>query len=82
MAKKILIIDDDKELTTSLAQVLKANQYDVAEAYGSAEGLKKLLSEIYYRPMVEQRNIIETELANWTGSGDQIDDITIIGVRI
>ena len=45
MAKKILIIDDDKELTTSLAQVLKANQYDVAEAYGSAEGLKKLLSE-------------------------------------
>ena len=45
MAKKILIIDDDKELTTSLAQVLKGNQYDVAEAYGSAEGLNKLLSE-------------------------------------
>ena len=45
MAKKILIIDDDKELTTSLAQVLKANQYDVAEAYGSTEGLNKLLSE-------------------------------------
>ena len=44
--------------------------------------LKKLLSEIYYRPMVEQRNIIETELANWKGSGDQIDDITIIGIRI
>ena len=44
--------------------------------------LKKLLSEIYYRPMVEQRNIIETEFANWKGSGDQIDDITIIGIRI
>lgn len=43
---------------------------------------KKLLSEIYYRPMQEQRNIIEAEFENWKGSCDQIDDITIIGVRI
>jgi len=60
-----------------------------SDQFGGPEGtkykksnLKKLFSEIYYRPMVEQRNIIETELANWKGSGDQIDDITIIGVRI
>jgi Serine phosphatase RsbU, regulator of sigma subunit len=59
------------------------------DQFGGPEGskykksnLKKLLSEIYYRPMVEQRNIIETEFANWKGSGDQIDDVTIIGVRI
>ena len=44
--------------------------------------LKKLLLEIYYRPMVEQRNIIENEFKNWKGSADQIDDITMIGVRI
>jgi serine phosphatase RsbU (regulator of sigma subunit) len=44
--------------------------------------LKKLLADIYYRPMVEQRNILETELAKWQGSLAQIDDITIIGVRI
>lgn len=60
-----------------------------SDQFGGPEGtkykksnLKRLLSEIYYRPMVEQRNIIETELANWKGSGDQIDDITIIGIRI
>jgi serine phosphatase RsbU (regulator of sigma subunit) len=60
-----------------------------SDQFGGSEGtkykksnLKKLLSEIYYRPMVEQRNIIDTELANWKGTGDQIDDITIIGVRI
>jgi CheY-like chemotaxis protein len=45
MAKKILIIDDDRELTANLAQVLKSNQYETAEAYGSSDGLKKLLSE-------------------------------------
>jgi serine phosphatase RsbU (regulator of sigma subunit) len=44
--------------------------------------LKKLLSDIYYRPMVEQLNILENEFINWKGSADQIDDITILGVRI
>jgi len=44
--------------------------------------LKKLLSEIYYKPMPEQRKIIENELDAWKGDVDQVDDITIIGVRI
>jgi sigma-B regulation protein RsbU (phosphoserine phosphatase) len=44
--------------------------------------LKKLLSEIYYRPMIEQRNILEAELASWKGDCDQVDDITILGIRI
>lgn len=59
------------------------------DQFGGPEGekykksnLKKLLSEIYYRPMVEQRNILEAELEKWKGDADQIDDITIIGVRI
>ena len=60
-----------------------------ADQFGGTDGgkykksnLKKLISEIYYRPMVEQRNIIENEFKMWRGSGDQVDDITIIGVRI
>jgi serine phosphatase RsbU (regulator of sigma subunit) len=59
------------------------------DQFGGPEGskykksnLKKLLSDIYYRPMVEQRNILETEFDKWKGSLDQIDDITIIGIRI
>ena len=44
--------------------------------------LKKLLSEICYRPLAEQRNILEAELSKWQGSLPQVDDITIIGVRI
>ncbi len=60
-----------------------------ADQFGGPEGakykkanLKRLLTDIYYRPMVEQRNILDTELAKWQGSLAQIDDITIIGVRI
>jgi len=43
---------------------------------------RNLLKDIYYRPMVEQRNILENEFQKWRGNLDQVDDITIIGVRI
>jgi CheY-like chemotaxis protein len=45
MAKKILIVDDDKDLVETLAAAMKVNGYEVAEAYSGADGLKKLLSE-------------------------------------
>lgn len=44
--------------------------------------LKKLLTEIHHLPMAEQHQILENELAKWKGATDQIDDITILGVRI
>lgn len=60
-----------------------------ADQFGGPDGskykkanLKKLLSEIYSRPMAEQRIIIESEFEKWRGDADQIDDITLIGVRI
>jgi serine phosphatase RsbU (regulator of sigma subunit) len=59
------------------------------DQFGGPEGtkykksnLKKLLYEIYFRPMTEQKIIIEKEFERWKGKVDQIDDITIIGVRI
>jgi CheY-like chemotaxis protein len=45
MAKKILLVDDDKDLVESLSQALRVNNYDVAVAYSGAEGLRKLLEE-------------------------------------
>lgn len=45
MGNKILIVDDDKDLVQSIAQVLRSNKYEVAEAYSGQEGLVKLLAE-------------------------------------
>ena len=45
MSKKILFVDDDKDLVITLAQTLKMNNFDVVEAYSGSEGLKKILSE-------------------------------------
>jgi serine phosphatase RsbU (regulator of sigma subunit) len=61
----------------------------IADQFGGPDGgkykksnLKKLLSEIYYRPMSEQSTIIENEFKKWKGSLDQVDDVTMIGIRI
>jgi serine phosphatase RsbU (regulator of sigma subunit) len=60
-----------------------------ADQFGGPKGtrymkynLKKLLSEIYDKPMDEQHAILEKEFEDWKGSADQIDDVTILGVRI
>ncbi len=45
MAKKILLVDDDRDLLVSLSQALKVNDFEVVEAYSAVEGLKKILSE-------------------------------------
>jgi CheY-like chemotaxis protein len=45
MAKKILIVDDDKDLVASLEQVLLANGYEVVSAANGAAGLKALEAE-------------------------------------
>jgi CheY-like chemotaxis protein len=44
MAKKILIIDDDKDLADNIAKVLANKGYNVTQAYNGAEGLKKAVS--------------------------------------
>jgi serine phosphatase RsbU (regulator of sigma subunit) len=44
--------------------------------------LKKLLSGIHNKPMAEQGIIIEGEFEKWRGSFEQVDDVTIIGVKI
>ena len=40
---KILLVDDDRDLTESLSQVLKVKGYEVEVAHSGQEGLEKLL---------------------------------------
>lgn len=44
--------------------------------------LKKLLAEINQKPLNDQKQIIEDEFEKWRGSLEQLDDVTIIGIRI
>ena len=63
MNKKILIVDDDRDLVASLAAVLRGNGYDVVAAHSGAEGLKALLAE---RPdLVVLDVMMETDTAGF-----------------
>jgi serine phosphatase RsbU (regulator of sigma subunit) len=44
--------------------------------------LKDLFVRIHEKPMHEQKEILEATLQNWIGNGEQIDDITVLGLRL
>jgi CheY-like chemotaxis protein len=63
MNKKILIVDDDRDLTASLARVLEAHGYDVSAVHSGADGLKALLAD---RPdLVVLDVMMETDTAGF-----------------
>jgi serine phosphatase RsbU (regulator of sigma subunit) len=76
--------------------IIKLNQGDViylftdgyADQFGGPDqtkykvkNLKLLLSSIKDLPMVEQKRILEEEFGRWKGEQEQVDDVTVIGIR-
>jgi serine phosphatase RsbU (regulator of sigma subunit)/Flp pilus assembly protein TadD len=43
--------------------------------------LKELLVKIADKPMADQSNILESTFENWKGNHEQIDDVTILGMK-
>jgi ligand-binding sensor domain-containing protein/serine phosphatase RsbU (regulator of sigma subunit) len=44
--------------------------------------LRTLIQSIYQKPMIDQKEILDTTFKNWKGEYDQVDDICIIGFRV
>ena len=44
--------------------------------------LRELLIEISHLPMKEQKRFLEKTFADWVGNMEQVDDVTIIGIRV
>lgn len=44
--------------------------------------LKKLLEQVATLPMNEQRDAIHRAFLEWKGENEQVDDITILGIRV
>ncbi len=60
-----------------------------ADQFGGPKGkkfkykqLKELLISNSQLPMYEQKEVLKTTLNNWKGNLEQVDDVTIIGIRI
>lgn len=60
-----------------------------ADQFGGGNGkkfmmrnFKKLIREIWSKPMQEQRRILSETFSKWKGGFDQVDDVLVLGVRI
>ncbi len=47
-----------------------------------SKNLRKLLAANAKLPLYEQKTILENTFNNWLGNNEQVDDVTIIGIRI
>jgi serine phosphatase RsbU (regulator of sigma subunit) len=43
---------------------------------------RRLLVNIHHLPMDEQKSLVESTFEDWKADNDQIDDITVVGLRI
>ena len=72
--------------------MLRPDQYVPVQFYGQFGGekgkkfmsknLRELLATNSHLPMEEQKALLETTFKNWVGNLEQVDDVTLIGVRI
>jgi len=46
-----------------------------------ARPFKNFLARISSEPVKKQMSLLETELKDWMGSEDQVDDILVTGIR-
>ncbi len=60
-----------------------------ADQFGGEEGkkfmskrLRELLVANSQKPMNEQKQLLETTFKNWIGNLEQVDDVTVIGIKI
>ncbi len=44
--------------------------------------LKQLITSIYPLPMSEQKTILDESLKKWQGKLEQVDDVTVIGIKL
>ncbi|HEY1038840.1 MAG TPA: two-component regulator propeller domain-containing protein, partial [Bacteroidia bacterium] len=47
-----------------------------------SKNLRQFLANNAHLPMAEQKELLETTFINWMGNLEQIDDVTLIGVRV
>jgi tetratricopeptide (TPR) repeat protein len=47
-----------------------------------SKNLRELLAKNSQLPMTEQKVLLEKEFRNWVGDLEQVDDVTVIGIRI
>jgi serine phosphatase RsbU (regulator of sigma subunit) len=96
-ADKMPVGKHDRDAVSFIQQEIELQKGDVVytltdgfpDQFGGAKGkkfmsknLRELLSVNIHLPMPEQKILLEKTFSDWVGDLEQVDDVTIIGVRI
>ncbi len=46
------------------------------------KNLREFLAANAHLPMNEQKNLLEKTFASWIGNLEQVDDVTVIGIKV
>jgi serine phosphatase RsbU (regulator of sigma subunit) len=88
------IYENTKPFTTHTISINKSDTIYLfsdgfVDQFGGDKGKKykvgkfrEFILSIQHSPITEQKELFETELKNWMGDHEQVDDICIVGVRI
>ncbi len=78
-----------QEIIAKKGDIIYMGTDGYADQFGGIKGkkfmskqLKKILSSIYTLPLNEQEMILNQKFQGWKGNLDQVDDVTIVGIRI
>jgi hypothetical protein len=44
--------------------------------------LKELLLANFHLPIAKQKELLDTTFKNWVGNLEQVDDVTVIGIKV
>jgi ligand-binding sensor domain-containing protein/serine phosphatase RsbU (regulator of sigma subunit) len=87
-------MDEKKIFTNQLVDIQPGDMLYLcsdgyADQFGSADvkkfksgNVKRILSEIWHLPVIEQKERLEKEIMEWKGDLGQVDDILFIGTKI
>lgn len=87
-------LGDEKPFQKTIIQLQKDDRIytfsdGYADQFGGEQGkklktkhLKEILLKIYKKPMHEQKTALNEAITAWQGNFEQVDDITIVGLRV
>jgi tetratricopeptide (TPR) repeat protein/serine phosphatase RsbU (regulator of sigma subunit) len=78
-----------KSVTVNKGDMIYFSSDGFSDQFGGPEGkkfktsqFKKLLLEIYDKPVATQKELLAKAHNNWKGTHEQVDDVCVIGVKI
>jgi serine phosphatase RsbU (regulator of sigma subunit) len=79
--KRVHIVPNDQIYLFTDGYRHQLGGHDSIQKFGK-EGFKKQILDIAHRDMDNQKNFLEDTFYRWIGNNEQLDDITIMGLKI